>query len=207
MNGALDMVGGFLMSPYGALAIVGSVFVVAMRKALAALVNKLTVTIHNKDINVSTQQSELAAKDISKTGEYEKIAGTLARLNIESADDLEAFLNEMYEELDSQDKTIDEAEQLTKLLLEMKENYEFAYLNLFLVPDSKRALLLFQESDPMTKDLFMTVFHPHHEQEDEEERELIFSTLLTNGLVEMAGNSLYQISDKGVRLLKYIQYI
>lgn len=109
---------------------------------------------------------------------------------------------------EKKDKEIELTNQRNALIYyyERSELYEFAYLSLYLVPNSKSALLWFYNQSS-TKENFMLQFrfpiliaYPHRE------REVIFSTLLVNGLIEQAG-VLFKISEKGIKFLKYIRYI
>lgn len=99
--------------------------------------------------------------------------------------------------------------QAIKYLLERSELYEFAYLNLLLVQNSKIALVWFhsQPLNSSTKENFMAQYIlPPQIINPIAEREAIFNVLLVNGLLEQNG-ALFKVSEKGMRFLKTNKFI
>jgi len=99
---------------------------------------------------------------------------------------------------------ISKQEEVIRYLAERAELYEFLYLNLYLVYNSKIALFWFVNSS--TKDNFIYSFPlPPQIVNQTAEKEAIFTVLLSNGLIEQDG-FLFKISEKGKRFLKFLGY-
>jgi len=108
--------------------------------------------------------------------------------------------------LEKEDKEfqISQQQEVIRYWVERAKLYEFLYLNLYLVPNSKTALLWF--INPSTKDNFIYSFIlPPQIVNQKEEKEAIFNALLSNGLIEQDG-ILFKISEKGKRFLKFLGY-
>ena len=82
----------------------------------------------------------------------------------------------------------------------------FQFLNIFLVPHTKYALLLFKER-PMTKEEFKTSFQLPQILNPEEEKEVVFSVLSSYKLIELKEDGLYHVSLLGEEFLKFIGYL
>lgn len=96
-------------------------------------------------------------------------------------------------------------EEIINALITRAEFYEFAYLDKFLVYNSKQALLWFQ--NPSTKDHFITNFQLLGQIANPiAEKEAIFSALISNSLIQSEG-LLVSISEKGIKFLKHIKLI
>lgn len=130
-------------------------------------------------------------------------------LNDEQLKQLDDLFSNLSKEKESKEVEVANQSEIIKYLAERAELYEFAYLSLYLVHDSKRALLWFnsQPSSSSTKENFTAQFvllsqiiNPFAE------KEAIFNALLVNSLVEQNG-ALFKISEKGVRFLRYIKFI
>ena len=94
------------------------------------------------------------------------------------------------------------------IALTEKESYEFKYLSLFLVFNTRRALLWFYKSsnNSSTKNNFTNSYDlPPQIDNPEVEKEAIFNALLTNQLLEQK-DSLFCVTEKGKRFLKYLGY-
>jgi len=99
---------------------------------------------------------------------------------------------------------ISKQEEVIRYLAERAELYEFLYLNLYLVYNSKIALFWFVNSS--TKDNFIYSFPlPPQIVNQTAEKEAIFTVLLSNGLIEQ-DEFLFKISEKGKRFLKFLGY-
>ncbi len=48
---------------------------------------------------------------------------------------------------------------------------------------------------------------PYRNANGQKEKEFIFNTLLNNELLEMTDNGLYQVTEKGIKFLRYLDYI
>lgn len=198
-----------LASWYGVLAFLGLVFIIVCKKALGDLVRKVTISFRKGDVEVSSQQSQQdESKDVIKTDEYAKVQKVLEKLEVDKIEELEDLVNNALETIDEQDKELEDADVAFAALLELKETYEFAYLNLYLVERTKQALLKLYNLGSSTKELFLgsLVF-------DESvanvwlEREAICSALLSHELIEVGSSGLHGTSEKGERFLRFVDLV
>ena len=167
-------------------------------------------SIRKGSVEVSNQQSRQdESKDVVKTEEYVKVQEVLKKLEIEKPEDLEQLLEGAFETIDEQNQELEDAEAAVGALLELKETYEFAYLNLYLVDRTKQALLLLYQLGSSTKELFAkSIAFDESVTDPELEREAICSALLAHELVEVSSSdSLYTPSDKGERFLKFVDLL
>lgn len=98
-------------------------------------------------------------------------------------------------------KGIKEFEEFINGLKSRCELFEFSYLNLLLVLNTKRVLLWFNSQVSVTKEYYSLVFEPSIPPPIE--REAIFNALLSNGLIIATQNG-YKITDKGIKFLRFI---
>lgn len=102
----------------------------------------------------------------------------------------------------------DQSERI-KYLTKRSEIYEFAYISLFLVYNTKLALqwFYFQALNSSTKGNFVAQFSlPNQIANPLAEKEAIFNALLTNELLEQTGD-LFKVSKKGIKFLRHIKLI
>ena len=131
---------------------------------------------------------------------------TLSKEQIQQLD--EAF-NDLSKERETKEQEIINQAQVIKILGEKAELYEFAYLSLYLVDNSKRALswFYFQPNSSSTQGNFFAQFSiPAQIINIAAEKEAILNALLVNGLIEQNG-VIFKVSDKGGKFLKSIKYI
>ncbi len=140
----------------------------------------------------------------SSIGLKEKMLGNLEEqgitLTTQQANNIEQYIRTLHN--DDQNK-----EQLIKILVERSELYEFAYLNYFLVFNTKQALLWFNSISlkTSTKDNFIQgYFLSIQDSNILAEKEAIFNALLVNNLIEDTGQQTFKISEKGERFLEFI---
>ena len=130
-------------------------------------------------------------------------------LNKKQLQQVENAFNNLTKEKEEKEQEIANQSQVIKYFVERAELYEFAYLFLYLVQNSKFALLWFynQISNSSTKDNFTLQF-PLQPQiiNPITEKEAIFNALLVNGLLEQVG-ILFKTSEKGIKFLKHIKFI
>lgn len=122
-------------------------------------------------------------------------------LTKEEWDQIENLVNQ-------RDAQISQFQDALKATLERAENYEFAYLNLALVHNTKLALYWFtlQQSGASTKENFISLFPlPQQIRDPLTEKEAIFNALITNGLLIQDGGA-YKTTDKGVKFLEHINF-
>ena len=156
----------------------------------------------------SQRQSKVPEKKIEDqiTENLQEQGITLSKEQIQQID--EAFSN-LAKEKETKEQENASKDQTIKYFAERAEIYEFAYLSLYLVYNSKLALSWFnnQISNSSTKENFTAQF-PVHPQiiNPLAEKEAIFNALLVNGLLEQNG-ILFKVSEKGTRFLRYNKLI
>lgn len=105
------------------------------------------------------------------------------------------------------EKTFELYEKEITALHQQVKFWFFSYLNLYLVYNSKVALLTFKNF-PMSKEAFKKLFYlPPEIPNPEKEKEIIFSTLSQFKLIEEKGNGVYFISLLGEEFLKFIGWL
>ncbi|MGA2666487.1 MAG: hypothetical protein ABSE91_00145 [Patescibacteria group bacterium] len=104
-------------------------------------------------------------------------------------------------ESEEKEKKIQEKENFINYLVQRSELYEFLYLNLFFVPNTKIVLKWAHDLGSFTKDLFNIIYEPRIP--DKLERESIFNVLLQNIMIQKIDDS-YIVTEKGIRFLKFI---
>lgn len=198
-----------LMSYYGVALALGFVFIMVCRKALSDLVRKISISFRKGDIELTNQQSQQdESKDVIKTNEYAKVQKVLEKLEIEKIEELEELVNNALETIDEQDKELEDADVAFAALLELKETYEFAYLNLYLVERTKQALLKLYNLGSSTKELFLgSLMFDESVTDVGLEREAVCSALLSHDLIEVGTNGLHGTSEKGERFLRFVDLV
>jgi len=130
-------------------------------------------------------------------------------LSQEQVQHLDEVFNNLSKEKETKEQEIANKDQAIKYFAERAELYEFAYLSLYLVFNSKLALLWFynQISNSSTKENFTSQFILNSQVINPfAEKEAIFNALLVNGLLEQNG-ILFKTSEKGIRFLKHNKFI
>lgn len=119
-------------------------------------------------------------------------------------------LEELKDDFNKKEGDIESLKESITLLLHRLEIYEFAYLNLFLVTNTKYALLWFynQPNYSSTKENFVHSFQlVEYIQNEMPEKESIVNVLLQNQLLILENAPLLTVTEKGERLLKHIEFI
>lgn len=148
-------------------------------------------------VELGQRQQLPSSKDIEEKA-TESLEQKGVNLTPEQLQAIEAAFNDKDSQLANKDQAI-------KYLLERSELFEFAYLNLILVFNTKTALLwfYFQPSNSSTKENFMNSYSLSTQISDSlVEKEAIFNALLVNQLVETDGG-LFKVSEKGKRFLRF----
>ena len=88
-------------------------------------------------------------------------------------------------------------------------NYEFMYLNTFIVHNSKLALTWLYTNGPATEEEFKANIqvHPETSTDPESEKNAIVHFLRSNHLTEVVNSSTHKITDKGKNYLRYNSFI
>ncbi len=127
-------------------------------------------------------------------------------LTPEQWQNIENLVNELTTTRDRQGVTIQQYQEALKATFERAENLEFAYLNLALVFNSKRALQWFalQPNKSSTKQNFFLAFQlPAQIADPATEKEAIFNVLLVNNLISQNGE-VFTATEKGEKFLRHI---
>lgn len=109
-------------------------------------------------------------------------------------------IRQIINEFTGQNDQIETLKNIASRALDRAEVFEFAYLNLFLVPNSKIALMVLNRQDT-PKVIFLSQMQVSDQVDDPvKERHAILGALVGNGLVEDNGTML-KITEKGRRFL------
>lgn len=154
------------------------------------------------------RQSEFIGKDLKEEiGENLENQGIV--ITPQQLDELEENIANLSKERDEKEKEVLDKENSVKYYQEKAEVYEFAYLSIFLVENSKKALNWFykQFNYSSTKENFLGNFLLSADINDpQREKEAIFNALLVNQLIILQ-EGLYVVTEKAERFLKYIGFI
>lgn len=187
--------------------IISLIFITKFKESIKVFLENI-VSIKVGPFETSQRQTKELKEKINDqiTENLQEQGITLSREQIKQID--EVFSN-LTKEKETKELEIANKDQVIQYFIERSELYEFAYLSLYLVYNSKNALFWFynQTSSSSTKDNFISQFilsspiiNPLPE------KEVIFNALLVNGLLDQLG-ALFKVSDKGIRFLKYIKFI
>jgi hypothetical protein len=196
----------FLNSWYGVAVLLGGVLIVFTHRSLGKFIEKLTLRFQRENLMVATEHS-VEQLDVEDTGEFKKIQASMSELHISADREFGDFLDSVKRHLMSYPLTKREVRGLIHTIFTIKEQYEFAYLNLFLVANTKRAMLLLFERETVTKELFLSLIPLPEEIEDRQnQKEIIFNVLLCHHLISFE-HGLCKVSDKGERFLEFIELV
>jgi hypothetical protein len=120
----------------------------------------------------------------------------------EQINKLDEEFKKLASERDIKDEEIKNKNELINYMIFRSEIYEFSYLNLFLVPNTKMVLLWIQSQNKVIRELL--VLYIKSLVNDGLQLEVIINTLVTNELIQM-DNGIFQITDKGNRFLEFIK--
>ncbi len=183
--------------------VVALVFIFKFKESIKFFLENIA-SIKVGPFEASQRQSKVPEEKIEDqiTENLQEQGITLSREQIQQID--EAF-NNLTKEKETKEQENTSKDQVIKYFAERAEIYEFAYLSLYLVYNSKLALVWFnnQISNSSTKENFTAQF-PIRPQivNPLAEKEAIFNALLVNGLLEQNG-ILFKVSEKGTRFLRY----
>lgn len=198
----------FILSWYFVVIFICSVFFVIFRKSISKFIANMKVSKSKYGLSVGSEQLQTESPERE---DDKKIAEIMNNIGIKDIDELDSFLKNTKDDLQNKNKTIEEKEGLIKRLFDLVQFYDFSYLNLYFVFNSKLALLWFYNQGlqhSSTKDLFSLTFPlPPQIQNSQIEKEAIFAVLTSNNLLNLTENGTYKISPKGEQFLKFIKFI
>lgn len=199
----LNIANNFFNSWHGVAALLGSIFILVTANSWTQVIDRLTFYLKKKDLVISANPMAEQA-DVMYNEDYAKIQATLSDLNIHADREFQDFLTSVKQHLLQRNLNRQEVRELIRSIFTIKEQYEFAYLNLFLVANSKAALKRLAELGSATKKLFLTAMDlPSDIADESNQQEVIFNALLCHHLIEN-GEGIYQVSEKGRRFLEFI---
>lgn len=199
----------FINSWYFVTIFLGTIFLVLVRDSLKKLVDKIRFSFKKEDLDVSTSPAEESQEKAGKE-ELKKMKDFLKEIGAIDFDGFKQSFLKLLEGLEGQKKKMKEAEDKTNALFKLVTLYDFKYLDLYLVFNSKTALLWFYNlrSKPVTKEFFLLSFElPPTLEKQSLEKEAIFSVLVSENLIEKSGKGLCQITQKGIDFLRFIGFL
>jgi hypothetical protein len=167
------------------------------KKVIREILNNLSFYIKYLKIQKGDLviQRDVDRKTEVKTEELEEIEKIKRELDIKK------------KELETEGKRAESLAKINDELLALSKFWFFSFLNIYLVHNTKRALMLFKDQ-PMTKELFEQKFDlPQEIPNHELEKETIFNVLLMFKLIEKKSDDLYHITNTGEEFLKFIEWI
>jgi hypothetical protein len=214
----INLFRSLFVSWYGVVIIIACFFIAVTQKAWLDLIKRINFSLKKKGVMASTNEILEGQKTIFKKDDLEKIKRFLIEQKLNTYEDFENFINKITQSLIKQDEKIIEKEKLIielqnyiQELFKLIKFYEFSYLNLYLVYNSKLALWWFYVQNinhSATKQIFIFSFPlPEQIVNPEVEKEAIFNALLSNGLIENVSSDLYRVTLKGEEFLKFIGLI
>lgn len=196
---------GIILSWPVAVLIICLVFFYRFSKQISAFLENIS-TVKWGSFEAQRQGDKQSATENVTEKTNEDLAAQGITLTNAQWQHIENLVNELTTTQNQQSLTIQQYQEALKATFERAENFEFAYLNLALVLNSKFALLWFkaQPSKSSTKQNFCLVFQlPPQIFDHNTEKEAIFNVLLANALITQNGE-LFTISEKGEKFLKHI---
>jgi len=157
-----------------------------------------------KDLEATSQQVKDFQPDSSPNHDLENEIIKLSKQDVqEIASGIENLQNSNQTNL----QRIDQLQQLVTQLANRSENFEFMYLNRILVVNTKIVLMNLFKVGSLAKEMFIiNIFVPSTLPDPQAEKIAIFNALLVNGLIYENG-SIVSVSEKGIRYLKFINFI
>ena len=149
---------------------------------------------------LETSQAQGPTEDVEAKVEKD------VNLTREQWDDVERLVENLEDTNKQKESEVEDYKAALRVTRERAENYEFAYLNLALVYNTKRALSWFeiQTNKSSTRENFMSHFTLQTEIKNlHTEKDAIFNALLVNELIIHDGG-LYRVTEKGERFLLYM---
>lgn len=202
----MNIVKDYILSWYFVVILVAFMFFMIFRKSIAEFIKKMHVDKTKDGFSVGSEQAL-----ITTDGEKDKIEKVLGQIGVTDISELDGYVKSIKGDLENKNKAINEKENLIKALFNLVQFYEFSYINLALVLNSKFALLWFYNQGiqhSATKQLFLMTFPlPPQIENQALEKEAIFSALTTNNLLMQTSSGAFQVSPKGEQYLKFIKFI
>ncbi len=160
-------------------------------------------------VEVSQHQRTSSPQDIEKEV-VENLQEKGITFTKEQLNNIEQHINNLSNQIQTTTTESQNKDQLIKFLAERAELFEFAYLNYYLVFNTKQALLWFNimplktsTKENFIQNCFLQIQVPNVLAE----KEAIFSALLVNNLIQVTDQQVYIRAEKGERFLRSIGFI
>lgn len=158
-----------------------------------------------KDVEASSQQAVSSSSDGTQVTEENQ--AEVVNLSKQDVQEIAESIQNLQSDNTNKQQTIETLRELVVQLANRSEIFEFKYLNSILVLNSKIVLRDLFNIGQMSRDVFVrNIFVPSNVTDKYSEQLAIHNVLLVNGLIEENG-SLIQVSEKGIRYLKFIGLI
>ena len=197
----------FINSWYFVAIILGLFFLYLTRKSWNKLIDEAAINIKTKFFKLNRnkeEQSLVGESDKFEKAEYKKVKKLFQDLNIDNFDQFNQLLTNFAQGSEANRQKAEEAESRIKNMFDLWRFYMFSFLNLFLVPRSKLALIWLLNNPNSTKDMLLlnTIIPPEIENKALE-KEAVFNALISHSLMEKDERDLYKVTDIGNDFLKF----
>lgn len=198
----------FLNSWYFVTAFLGLIFIFFTRKAWNEVIKKAAIEIKNRFFTFKhpgQEQQKVAKTPGRSVDEHKEFRELLKKLNVKNFNEFNELLENAVRESLSDKSKIKELEARLGAVTELWKFYMFSYLNLFLVTDSKFALLWLHHNPGKTKEMFsLSIFVSPNIPAPNLQKEAIFNALVSNNLIFKDSRDLYSVSDIGKDFLAFL---
>lgn len=182
------------------LMVLGTVFLVLTKDAWNKVITEGAIQIKNRFINFYHNGEEQRVSKTRTSIELQEIKKLYKDLGVKSVEDI-------YTLFETSKKSIEQSKTQQTNLFYLWRHYMFSFLNLFLVPRSKLALVWLFNNPNSTKDMFLLNINVSEEINKELEKEAVFNALINHNLIEKDGRDLFSVTNIGNDYLKLIGLI
>jgi hypothetical protein len=188
-----------------AVIVLGMVFMVLFREVIGLFLGRLgRVRVGPFEAYRQQPETETFAEHFAETLTEED-----QPISDEELDEIEQMITHLAQTNTHHATELAKQREAVSYLRERADFFELQYLSLYLVQNSRAALLWFysQPERASTREYFFTQFDPPTAVPDlAREKEIIFNVLLVQGLLDQQG-AVLRLAEKGVRLLRHIKLI
>lgn len=201
------MIDKFINSWYFVTLLMGLLFIYLTRQSWNKLIDQATLKIKTRFLSINRnkdKQSLVGKLDKLEQTEYQKIKKLFQDLKVDDFDQFNELLKNFAKGSEDNLKRAESSESQVKTIFNLWKFYMFAFLNLFLVPRSKLALIWISNNPNVTKDMFLLNIIISPEMQNKElEKEAVFNALLAHNLIEKDSRDLYVITNIGLDFLRF----
>ena len=193
----LQILDKFINSDRFTLLLFSVVFIFIFRNQIGEKISELVIKWKTKKGGVqSAGQSKLDSGSAKKLTRQVKIL--LNNVGINNVEDLSAYLAALQASNQTNSSMVANQQEIIQQLVNLGLYYKNLFLDRFLAPHSKLALLWIYNRSPISRQAFTTEFNdlPNEIVNLEIEKAAIFDALLQNSLLELNGDR-YVVSTDG----------